>query len=203
MPRIDQFDFAQEAQPEPEKEKKSQEALQEKLLKSRSVIIAGEIDQKLVEKVTTQLLLLQEMGDDPIKVYINSQGGHVESGDSIHDLLRFVRPRIIMIGTGWVASAGTTIYLAAEKEDRYSLPNTRYLIHQPMGGVRGQATDIKIEADEILKMRQRLNRLIADRTGQPVEKVELDTQRNYWMSAEEATTYGIVGKVVESYDQLK
>jgi len=203
MPRIDQFDFAQEAQPEPEKENKSQEALQEKLLKSRSVIIAGEIDQKLVEKVTTQLLLLQEMGDDPIKVYINSQGGHVESGDSIHDLLRFVRPRIIMIGTGWVASAGTTIYLAAEKEDRYSLPNTRYLIHQPMGGVRGQATDIKIEADEILKMRQRLNRLIADRTGQPVEKVELDTQRNYWMSAEEATTYGIVGKVVESYDQLK
>ena len=143
---------------------------QEKLLKTRSLIISGEITQSLVETVTAQLLLLQEMGDEPIKLFINSQGGHVEAGDTIHDVIKFVKPRVIVIGTGWVASAGITIYLAADKQDRYSLPNTRYMIHQPLGGVRGQAADIKIEADEIVKMRSRINRLISAGTGQPLEK---------------------------------
>ncbi|WP_074010971.1 M24 family metallopeptidase [Romboutsia timonensis] len=121
----------------------------EKLLSSRSLIISGEINQELAEKVATQLLILQEMGDEPIKLFINSQGGHVEAGDTIHDMIKFIKPRIIVIGTGWVASAGITIYLAADKEDRYSLPNTRYMIHQPLGGCQGQATDINIEAKEI------------------------------------------------------
>ena len=127
----------------------------EKLLKSRTIIISGEINQALAEKVCAQLLILEEMSNDPIKIFINSQGGHVESGDTIHDMIKFVKPRVIMIGTGWVASAGITIYLAADKENRYSLPNTRYMIHQPLGGFNGQATDIGIEAKEILRVRQR------------------------------------------------
>lgn len=177
--------------------------MQEKLLKTRSIIISGEINQELAEKVTAQLLILQEQGDEPIKLYINSQGGHVEAGDTIHDMIRFVKPRVLVIGTGWVASAGITIYLAANKEDRYSLPNTRYMIHQPLGGVRGQATDIQIEAEEIIKMRSRINRLISEGTGQSLERVEKDTLRNYWLSAQEAKEYGIVGNIIRQYEELK
>lgn len=176
--------------------------LQQKLFEARSIFISGEINQKLAEKVCTQLLLLQELSDAPIKLFINSQGGHVEAGDTIHDMIKFVKPKVITIGTGWVASAGITINLAAEKEDRYSLPNTRYMIHQPMGGVQGQASDIRIEAEEIIRMRTRVNRLISEATGQPFEKVEEDTQRNFWMSAEEAVSYGIVNKIIYKQDEL-
>ena len=174
----------------------------EKLLSSRSLIISGEINQELAEKVATQLLILQEMGDEPIKLFINSQGGHVEAGDTIHDMIKFIKPRVIIIGTGWVASAGITIYLAADKEDRYSLPNTRYMIHQPLGGCQGQATDINIEAKEIVRVRKRINNIISNATGQPLEKVEKDTDRNYWLNAEEAVDYGIVNKIITSYDEL-
>ena len=174
----------------------------EKLLSSRSLIISGEINQELAEKVATQLLILQEMGDEPIKLFINSQGGHVEAGDTIHDMIKFIKPRVIIIGTGWVASAGITIYLAADKEDRYSLPNTRYMIHQPLGGCQGQATDINIEAKEIVRVRKRINNIISNATGQPLEKVEKDTDRNYWSNAEEAVDYGIVNKIITSYDEL-
>ena len=174
----------------------------EKLLKSRTIIISGEINQALAEKVCAQLLILEEMSNDPIKIFINSQGGHVESGDTIHDMIKFVKPRVIMIGTGWVASAGITIYLAADKENRYSLPNTRYMIHQPLGGFNGQATDIGIEAKEILRVRQRINTIISEATGQPIEKVNKDTDRNYWLNAEEAVDYGIVNKIITSYDEL-
>ena len=172
----------------------------EKLLSSRSLIISGEINQELAEKVATQLLILQEMGDEPIKLFINSQGGHVEAGDTIHDMIKFIKPRVIIIGTGWVASAGITIYLAADKEDRYSLPNTRYMIHQPLGGCQGQATDINIEAKEIVRVRKRINNIISNATGQPLEKVEKDTDRNYWLNAEEAVDYGIVNKIITSYN---
>ena len=171
--------------------------------KTRSIVIAGEINQKLAEKTMQQLLFLQEISDEPIKVFINSQGGHVESGDTIHDMLKFVKPRIIMIGTGWVASAGITIYLAAAKNDRYTLPNTRFLIHQPSGGAYGQAVDIKIEAEEIIKMRERVNRIISTETGQSYEKVAKDTDRNFWMSPIEAKEYGIVGKLINSFDEIK
>lgn len=185
-----------------ENREEKQERWQEKLLKSRTVIISGEINQALAERVVSQLLILQEMGDEPIKMFINSQGGHVEAGDTIHDMIRFVKPRVIMVGTGWVASAGMTIYLAADKENRYSLPNTRFLIHQPLGGVSGQATDIQIEAEEIIKVRSRINKLISARTGQPLEKVERDTQRNYWLDVEEAKNYGIVHKVISEFNEL-
>lgn len=186
-----------------EKQEQEISLIQQKLLDSRSIMISGEINQALAEKVTKQLLVLQEMGDEPIKLYINSQGGHVEAGDTIHDMIKFVKPRVIVIGTGWVASAGITIYLAANKEDRYSLPNTRYMIHQPLGGVRGQATDILIEADEILRVRDRINKIISEATGQPLEKIAEDTDRNYWLNSSQAVDYGIVSKVITSYSDLE
>lgn len=185
-----------------EKGRDTTQLMQQKLLDARSIIISGEINQALTEKVVTQLLLLQGISDAPIKIYLNSQGGHVEAADTIHDMIKFITPEVHIIGTGWVASAGITIFLAAKKEHRYSLPNTRFMIHQPLGGVRGQASDIEIEAKEIIRTLERVNQLIADATGQPVEKVKQDTDRNYWMNTKEAIDYGIVSRVVKSYRDL-
>ena len=172
--------------------------IEQLFFKSRSVIVAGEINDKLASRVTTQLLALAEDGDDPINMYISSPGGHVESGDMVHDMIKFIRPKVRTIGSGWVASAGALIFLAGHKERRFCLPNTRFLLHQPMGGVRGQASDIEIEAEEIVKMRERVNRVIARETGQPYEKIVKDTQRNFWMSAEAAVEYGLVSKIIHS-----
>ena len=167
------------------------------LFKSRTVLIFGEVDMKMAERVTAQLLAYAE-SDGDIRVIVNSPGGHVESGDTIHDMIRFVGNRVKMIGTGWVASAGAHIFLGAKKENRLCLPNTRFLLHQPTGGVRGQASDIEIEAEEIIKMRERVNRIIARETGQTYEKIEKDTQRNFWMSAEQAVEYGIVSRIIKN-----
>ena len=145
--------------------------VQKALYKSRTVLIFGEVDMKMAERVSGQLLALAAEGDGDIRVIVNSPGGHVELGDTIHDMIRFAGPRVKMIGTGWVASAGAHIFLGAAKENRFCLPNTRFLLHQPLGGVRGQASDISIEAEEILKMRERLNRIIARETGQTYEKM--------------------------------
>jgi ATP-dependent Clp protease protease subunit len=172
------------------------------LYKSRTVLIFGEVDMRMAERVTAQLLALASEGDDDIRVVVNSPGGHVESGDTIHDMIRFVGARVKMIGTGWVASAGAHIYLGARKENRFCLPQTRFLLHQPLGGVRGQVSDITIEAEEILKMRERLNRIIAKETGQTYEKVVQDTERNFWMGAEAAKAYGVVSKIIESEKEL-
>lgn len=172
--------------------------VQNALYKSRTVLVFGEIDMRLAERVTAQLLALAAESDAPIKVVINSPGGHVESGDTIHDMIRFCGPQVKVIGTGWVASAGAHIFLGATKENRLCLPNTRFLLHQPMGGVRGQASDIQIEAEEIVKMRERVNRMIARETGQPYEKIVKDTQRNFWMSAEQAVEYGLVSKIINN-----
>ena len=173
-----------------------------RLFEMRTVLIHGEVTSRMARDVSAQLLALSGESDEPITIYIHSEGGHVEAGDSIHDMISFVKPRIKMVGTGWVASAGVHIYLAAPKEDRYSLPNTRFLIHQPMGGAGGPATDIQIEAEEILKARDRLNQVIAEKTGQPLEQVVKDTDRNHWMSPEEARDYGIVGKIITSAAEL-
>jgi ATP-dependent Clp protease protease subunit len=170
------------------------------LFKSRTVLIFGEVDMKMAERVTAQLLAYAETDGD-IRVIVNSPGGHVESGDTIHDMIRFVG-RVKMIGTGWVASAGAHIFLGAKKENRFCLPFTRFLLHQPLGGVRGQASDITIEAEEILKMRERLNREIAAETGQPMEKVLQDTERNYWLDAEQAKAYGLVSRVVQTASEV-
>jgi ATP-dependent Clp protease protease subunit len=173
------------------------------LFKSRTITIFGEINQKVAESTVAQLLALAVENDDPIRIFINSPGGHVESGDSIHDMIRFIKPQVKVIGTGWVASAGAHIYLAAKKENRLCLPNTRFLIHQPLGGAGGKATDIAIEAKEIIKMRRRINEVISRETGQPLERVEKDTDRNYWMSAEEAKEYGLVSRIIETSDAVE
>lgn len=183
---------------EEKKEKEPKLKLEEKFLETRTILIFGEINQKLAREVSEKLILLAALNDNDIKVIINSQGGHVEAGDTIHDMLRFVKPRVKILGTGWVASAGALIYVAVPKENRFSLPNTRFMLHQPSGGVGGQATDISIEAQEILKMRERLNNIFAQQTGQSVEKIERDTDRNFWMSAEEARDYGLVHKVIQT-----
>ncbi|MFT9381888.1 ATP-dependent Clp protease proteolytic subunit, partial [Gluconobacter sp.] len=176
-----------------------------RLFDQRKVLIFGGINDKIARDVTGRLLALAGSSDKPIDVYVNSPGGHVESGDTIHDMIRFVDSiaPINMIGTGWVASAGALIYAAGRPERRVCLPNTRFLLHQPMGGVRGPATDIDIEAREIIKMRERLNRIFAKETGQTYEKVAKDTDRNYWMSAKEAIDYGLVHRIIHSATDLK
>jgi ATP-dependent Clp protease protease subunit len=171
------------------------------LYKSRTVLIFGEVNMKMAERVTAQLLAYAE-SDGDIRVIVNSPGGHVESGDTIHDMIRFVGNRVKMIGTGWVASAGAHIFLGAKKENRLCLPFTRFLLHQPLGGVQGQASDITIEAEEIIKMRARLIREIAVETGQPYEKVVADTERNFWMGAEDAVKYGLVSKVISTATEV-
>ena len=176
--------------------------VQNALFKSRTVLIFGEVDMKMAERVTAQLLAYSTEGEADIKIIVNSPGGHVESGDTIHDMIRYVGPRVKMIGTGWVASAGAHIFLGARKENRFCLPFTRFLLHQPLGSVRGQASDISIEAEEILKMRERLNREIAVETGQSYERVVQDTERNFWMGAEEAKAYGLVHKIIRSASEV-
>ncbi len=176
--------------------------MDEKLFKSRSITIFGEINDKLARSVTERLLALAAENDDPITIYVSSPGGHVESGDVVYDMIKFIKPEVKIVGTGWVASAATTIFLAADKKNRFCLPNTRFLIHQPLGGSRGDATDIAIQAKEIVKMRERINQLISEETGQPLERVAQDTDRDYWMSVEEAIDYGIVGKVVKSSTEI-
>ncbi|MFT4632196.1 MAG: ATP-dependent Clp protease protease subunit [Candidatus Pseudothioglobus sp.] len=176
--------------------------LDEKLFKSRSISIFGQINERIARSVTEQLLALSGESDDPITIYISSPGGHVESGDVIYDMIKFIRPVVRVVGTGWVASAATTIYLAAAKENRFSLPNTRYLVHQPSGGSQGSASDISIAAKQIMKTKQRINKLISDETGRALEQVEKDTDRDYWMSVDEAIEYGIVTKVVKSIAEI-
>jgi ATP-dependent Clp protease, protease subunit len=179
------------------------DSLRERLFKARTLIISGEINQKLAASVIAQLLALSAESSEPITVFINSQGGHVESGDTIHDMIRFIQPRVRMVGTGWVASAGALIYISAPREDRFCLPNTRFLLHQPAGGVGGTAADIDIEAKEILRMRERLNRLFARETGQPLERIEEDTRRNFWLDATAAIEYGLVGRIITSEAELE
>lgn len=174
----------------------------ERLLRARTIIISGEITQRLAERVTGQLLAMASESDDPVTIYVNSQGGHVEAGDTIHDIVRFIRPRVRMVGTGWVASAGALIFVSVPKERRFCLPNTRFLLHQPAGGTGGSASDIEIEAREILRMRDRLNHIFARETGQTLERIQEDTHRNFWLDAHAAVKYGLVGKVVEKFDEL-
>ena len=176
--------------------------MDEKLFKSRCLTIFGEINDKIARSITERLLALASENDEPITLYISSPGGHVESGDVVYHIIKFIKPVVRVIGTGWVASAAATIYLAADKENRFALPNTRFLIHQPLGGSRGDATDIAIQAEQMVKTRSRINQLIAEETGQPVDKVAQDTDRDYWMTVDEALSYGIVSKVVNSIEQL-
>ncbi len=176
--------------------------LENTLLKHRTLTIFGEINTLVAQRTAEKLLALAYEGDDPVTIFIGSPGGHVESGDTIFDVIRFINPVVRMVGTGWVGSIATHIYLATDKEHRYALPNTRFLIHQPAGGFGGDASDIEIHAREIIKTRERINRIIAEQTGQPLKRVTEDTDRDYWMSTEESVAYGLVGKVIRSANEL-
>lgn len=180
----------------PDEKAPRDEGLGLRMLKTRTVLVSGAVDDKLAEKTIEKLLILEAENQDPIRVIITSQGGHVDSGMAIHDMLRFIESPVVTIGAGWVASIAVPILFGAPRERRFSLPYTRFLLHQPSGGAGGQATDIRIEAEEILKVRERLNALIAAETGQPVERVAKDSDRNYWMDAEQAREYGLVSRVL-------
>jgi ATP-dependent Clp protease, protease subunit len=171
--------------------------------KSRYVFIFGEIDDKLAAATCKRLLALSADSDAPITMLISSPGGHVESGDAIHDVISFIRAPVTTVGTGWVASAGVHIFLAPPKERRVCLPNTRFMIHQPAGGAGGQASDIAIQAKEILRTRERIAKVIAKQTGKALDAVQADMERDFWMSAEQAIDYGIVSKIIQNQSQLK
>ncbi len=184
------------------KNKDTSEDFSEKMMKTRTILLSGEVNKELAEKVVKQLLLLEAEGDDPIKVFIDSPGGDVDAGFAIFDMMRFVKPDVYTIGMGLVASAGALILLASPKERRIGLPNSHYLIHQPLSGIRGVATEIEIHAKELEKLRQKLNELISKETGQDHAKVEQDTDRDYWMNAYEALTYGLLSKVISRREEL-
>jgi len=190
------------ADEKPAKNERSGGLVEQLSFKSRFVLVFGEIDDKLARITCERLIALAQESDAPIHMLISSPGGHVESGDAIHDMIRFVRAPVTTIGTGWVASAGTHIFLAAEKAQRVCLPNTRFMIHQPAGGAGGRASDIAIQAKEIIKTRERIAKEVAVQTGQKIEKVKIDMERDYWMSAEEAIEYGIVARIIEHQKDL-
>jgi ATP-dependent Clp protease protease subunit len=179
------------------------EAIADRLaFKSRFVMLFGEINHSVARATCTRLIALAQDSDAPITVLISSPGGHVESGDAIHDIIRFVRAPVTTVGTGWVASAGTHVFLAAPKERRLCLPNTRFMIHQPGGGMGGPASDIAIQAKEILRTRERIAKVVSRETGQPFDKVLSDMERDFWLTAEEAISYGLVSKIIETSRQL-
>jgi len=187
----------------PEEGKTASGRLEENLFRSRYVFVVGKIDDKMAKPIVMQLVALAQESNDPITMVISSPGGHVESGDLIHDMVRFIPAPVIMIGSGWVSSAGTHIFLSVPKERRFCLENTRFLIHEPSGGIGGSATDIEIQAREILRMRERLARIIARETGQELDKVRGDIDRDHWMSADEAIDYGLVSKIIHKMDDAK
>ncbi len=175
----------------------------ERVLKTRTIIISGEINKRLAERVVRQLLLLEtEDTEKPIEVLIDSPGGDVDAGFAIYDMIRFVAPRVYLIGIGLIASAAALILLTGAKEERLGLPNSRYLIHQPLTGFQGVATDLEIHAKEIEKTREKLNAIIAEATGKTVDAVHKDTDRDYWMNAEEALEYGLISRIVEKRSDL-
>jgi ATP-dependent Clp protease protease subunit len=176
--------------------------LEEKAFKSRTVLVFGTINDTMAADVVKRLIALSGESDQPITLLVSSPGGHVESGDAIHDVIRFIEAPVNMVGSGWVGSAAVNVYLSVPKERRFCLPNTRFLIHQPSGGVGGQATDIAIQAREIIRIRERIARVIARETGQTLERVTADIDRDFWMSAEEAVDYGLVSKIIENQREL-
>lgn len=190
------------AEDKPTKSDKGDKLEEQLSFKSRQVLVFGEIDDKMAQATCRRLLALATDSDAPITVFLSSPGGHVESGDAIHDVIRFIRAPVTTVGTGWVASAGAHIFLAPPKERRVCLPNTRFMIHQPAGGAGGQASDIAIQAREILRTRERIARVIARQTGKPFDTVAADMERDFWMSAEEAVQYGIVSRVIERQADL-
>ena len=186
-----------------EKEEKSSSPADQLFFKTRTVVITGEINDKLAARVVTQLLALSQQSDAPINMFISSPGGHVESGDMVHDMIKFIKPKVRTIGSGWVASAGALIFVGADKADRYCLPNTRFMLHEPSGGVYGKVSEITIQAEQIRIMRDRFHDLFAAATGQTPERIAADTARDFWLNTQQALDYGLLGKVIHSSDEVK
>ena len=199
---LDDLFRLQEEEEEQIENRKPESNLIEKILKTRNILLSGEINKSLGERIIRQLILLEDQGDDPIKVFIDSPGGDADAGFAIFDMMRFIKPEVVIIGMGLVASAAAIILLAAPKDRRIALPNSHYLIHQPLSGMRGVATEIEIHARELDKLRRKINKLISEETGQQLEKVEKDTDRDYWMNSEEALQYGLVSKIISSREEL-
>lgn len=185
-----------------DKNEQASEALITRMMKTRTILLSGEVNKALAERVVRQLLLLEAEGDEPVRVFIDSPGGDADAGFAIFDMMRFIKPDVYTVGMGLVASAGALILLASPKDHRLATPNSHYLIHQPLSGMRGVATDIEIHANELQKTRERINKLISEETGQDLAKVEKDTDRDFWMSAEEAKEYGLVSRIVASRSEL-
>lgn len=195
-------DDDEEDEVDDEKSGQAMDVLGLKFLKTRQILLSGEINKALAEKVVRQLLVLEADSDEPIKVYIDSPGGDAHAGYAIFDMLRFINAPVYTIGMGLVASAGSIILLAAPKKNRFAFPNSQYLIHQPLSGIKGVATEIEIHAHELEKMRLRINKLISEETGVDVEKVSKDTDRDFWMDSAEAKAYGLVSKVIAARKEL-
>lgn len=187
----------------PKEQMNAPTVIEKALFDARVVMLTGEVNDIQARRVTERLFALAAQNADPITFVISSPGGHVESGDMIHDVVKFIGAPVKMLGTGWVASAGALIYCAVPREQRFCLPNTRFLLHEPRGGVGGMASDVEIQAREILRMRERLNKIFADATGQPIDKIKRDIDRDYWMLAEEAKAYGLVGQIVQHQRDLR
>lgn len=192
----------EEEDEEKKPERRPEDALAERFLKTRTILLSGEIDKDQGERVIRQLLLLESLSADPITLFVDSPGGDVDAGYAIFDMIRFVKAPVTIVGMGLVASAAALILLAVPKERRLGLPNSHYLIHQPLSGIRGVATEIEIHARELEKTRERINKEIAEATGQPLDRVEKDTDRDYWMSADEALAYGLISKIGVSRGEL-
>ncbi len=199
--RLDEDD--EEDDEQDQKNGSGNDALMHKMLRTRTILLSGEINKALAERVVRQLLLLEDTSDEPVRAFIDSPGGDADAGFAIFDMMRFIKPPVTTIGMGLVASAGALILLAAPKERRLGLPNSHYLIHQPLSGMRGVATDIEIHAKEIERMRGRINRLISEETGKPLEEVEKDTDRDFWMNADEASQYGLISRIVRERSEVE
>jgi ATP-dependent Clp protease protease subunit len=191
---------------EPEKKETPDEPtprpVEQLFFKSRNVVLTGAIDDKLAQRTVTQLLALAQDSDEPINMFISSPGGHVESGDMVHDMIKFIKPTVRCIGSGWVASAGALIFVGAERENRYCLPNTRFLLHEPRGGIGGSTTDMMIQAEQIRIMRERFHKIFAEATGQTEAKIAKDTERDFWLTPSQAMEYGLLGKLIHNVADL-
>lgn len=197
------FYNGEEAEENKSKKKDGQDALTQKFLNTRQILLTGEINKELSEKIIRQLLLMEAISaTKPIYVYIDSPGGDADAGFAIFDMIRFIKPPVYTIGMGLVASAGAIILLAAKKDRRVGLPNSHYLIHQPLSGIKGVATEIEIHAKELEKMRVKINKLIAEETGADEKKVEKDTDRDCWLDADEAVEYGLIAKIAAEHKDL-
>lgn len=192
---------------EDEKSKKTQdvpESFAERFLKTRQIILSGEVNKELAEKIVKQLFIMEaDSSEKPVYIYIDSPGGDVDSGFAIFDAIRFISCPVYIVGIGLIASAAALILLSVPKENRFGFENSRYLIHQPLSEMRGVATDVEIYAKEMENTRLVINKVISEQTGQSLEKVTQDTERDYWLSSLQACEYGLISKIVKNRKDLK